>query len=127
MCDVYQKEQQVDDDLMYSDHATGISTEDAARGGAKRKECVGRREQSVNCEQSAVQADNLNGQTFTEENKQNMSAAVEEMDVDMDVGIPEPVCSEISKDIDESTAVNGETLKNETPVGLGKVLLINLC
>lgn len=117
MCDVYQKEQ---DDSVYSDHTTGISTEDAARGGAKRKECIGRREQSVNCEQPAVQ-------TSTEENKQSTSAAEEEMDVDMDVRIPEPVCSEISKEIDESTAVNGETLKNETPVGLGKVLLINLC
>lgn len=126
MCDVYQKEQEVDDDWTYSDHATGISTEDAARGGAKRKECIGRREQSVNCEQSAVQADNLNRQT-TEVNKLSMSAAEEKMDVDMDVGIPEPVCSEISKEIDESTAVNGETLKNETPVGLGKVLLISLC
>lgn len=112
---------------MYFDRMTGISTEFAARGGAKRKECIGRREQSVNCEQSAVQADNLNRQTSTEENKQNMSAAEEEMDVDMDVGIPEPVCSEISKETDESTAVNRETLKNETPIGLGKVLLINLC
>jgi len=112
---------------MYSDHATGISTEDAARGGAKRKECIGRREQSVNCEKSAVKADNRNRQTSTKGNKQSMSAAEEEMDVDMDVGIPESVCSEISKEIDESAAVNGETLKNETPVGLGKVLLINLC
>ena len=106
---------------MYSDNVTGISTEDAARGGAKRKECIGRREHSVNCEQSAVQADNLNRQTSTEENKQSMSAAEEEMDVDMDVGIPEPVCSKISKDIDESTVVNGAALKNETAVGLGKV------
>jgi len=112
---------------MYSDHTTGISTEDASRGGAKRKECIGRREQAVNFEHSEVQADNLNRQTSTEENKQSMSAAEEEMDVDMDVGVPEHVCSEISKEIDESTAVNGEILKNETPAGLGKVLLINLC
>lgn len=106
---------------MYCDHVTGISTEDAARGGAKRKECIGRREHSVNYEQSAAQADKLNRPTSTIENKQSISAAEEEMDVDMEVGMPEPVCSEISKEIDESTAVNGETLKNDTPVGIGKV------
>jgi hypothetical protein len=50
-----------------------------------------------------------------------MSAAEEEMDVDMDVGIPEPVNSKISIETAEPTAVNGEALKNETPVDLGKV------
>lgn len=99
---------------------TGISTEDAAHGGAKRKECIRRREHPVNCDQSVVKADSLNREASTEQNKESMSAAAEEMDVDVEVGIPDPVSPEISKDTDEPTAVYGETVKDETPVGLGK-------
>jgi hypothetical protein len=36
----------------------------------------------------------------------------------MDGGIPEPDSSELSKETNEPPAVNGETLKNETPVVL---------
>jgi hypothetical protein len=50
-----------------------------------------------------------------------MPAAEEKMDIDMVIGIPEPVSSEISKETNEPPAVNGETLKNETPVVLGKI------
>jgi hypothetical protein len=43
------------------------------------------------------------------------------MDIDMDVEIPEPFSSEISKETNEPPAVDGETLRNETPVVLGKI------
>jgi hypothetical protein len=52
-----------------------------------------------------------------------MSAAEEKMDIDMDIGIPKRVSSEISKETNEPPAVNGETVKNETPVVLGKIKL----
>jgi hypothetical protein len=50
-----------------------------------------------------------------------MPATEEKMDVDMDMGIPESVSSDISKEISEPPAVNGDTLKNETPIVLGKI------
>jgi hypothetical protein len=50
-----------------------------------------------------------------------MSAAEEKMDVDMDIGIPEQLSPEISKEINEPPAENGGTLKNETPVDFGKI------
>jgi hypothetical protein len=112
----------MDNECKYPHYVTGISSEDAAQGGAKRKECLGRRERCVDLNQSTVQSSNQRTQASdAKENKQSISAAEEKMDIDMDVEIPEPVSSEISKETNEPPAVNGETLRNETPVVLGKI------
>jgi hypothetical protein len=112
----------MDNECKYPRYATGISAEDAARGGAKRKECLGRRERCVDRIQSTLGSSNQRTQaTGTKENKQSISAAEEKMDIDMDVVIPETVSSEISKETNEPPAVDGETLRNETPVVLGKI------
>jgi hypothetical protein len=112
----------VNDELKYSYCAIGISTEDAAQGGAKRKECLGRKERCVDPNQSEVRSSNQSTQaSVMKENKQSISAAEEKMDIDMDIGIPEPVSSEIFKETNELPAINTETLKNETPVDLGKI------
>lgn len=112
----------MDNECKYSHYATGISAEDAAQSGAKRKECLGKRERCVDQNQSTVRSSNQSTQASdTEENKQSISAPEEKMDIDMDIEIPEPVSSEISKETNELPAVNGETLRNETPVILGKI------
>jgi hypothetical protein len=45
----------------------------------------------------------------------------EEMDVDIHTGTQEVVSSEVSKEADDALARNGENLKNETPVAMGKI------
>lgn len=112
----------MDNEWKYSHCATGISAEDAAQGGAKRKECLGRRECYIDQNQPAVQPSNPSTPASdTKGDKQCMPATEEKMDVDMDMGIPESVSSDISKEISEPPAVNGDTLKNETPIVLGKI------
>ncbi|XP_021925658.1 uncharacterized protein LOC110832713 isoform X2 [Zootermopsis nevadensis] len=97
----------------------GTSTEDAARGGAKRKERVGRREHCVEQKESAVRSSSWSRRgSDTEENRQSMSVPEEKMDVDVNTGLHEPISSNVTKEPNDPLAGNGEILKDKTHVAM---------
>ncbi|XP_069703299.1 uncharacterized protein Nuak isoform X1 [Periplaneta americana] len=90
----------------------GISTEDAAQGGAKRKETSAGRSR-----ERRGSASRSNSQSRQEEPKEIALPPEEKMDIDVDSGMSEPASSEISK-TSELPADSSDAVKNGLPTAL---------
>ncbi|KAJ4439660.1 hypothetical protein ANN_07788 [Periplaneta americana] len=100
------------DALSIQSSGAGISTEDAAQGGAKRKETSAGRSR-----ERRGSASRSNSQSRQEEPKEIALPPEEKMDIDVDSGMSEPASSEISK-TSELPADSSDAVKNGLPTAL---------